>query len=60
VAVNISARQLKQPDFVDAVRLILAETGVPGDAVELEITEMSATQSEPAIVDRLRALRAMG
>jgi len=60
LAVNISARQLKQGDFVDSVRLILAETGVPGNAVELEITEMSATQSEPAIVDRLRALRTMG
>ena len=60
LAVNISARQLKQSDFVDAVRLILAETGVPGSAVELEITEMSATQSEPVIVERLRELRVMG
>jgi predicted signal transduction protein with EAL and GGDEF domain len=60
LAVNISARQLKQSDFVDAVRIILAETGVPGSAVELEITEMSATQSEPAIVERLRELRVMG
>ncbi|HEY8176494.1 MAG TPA: diguanylate cyclase, partial [Gemmatimonadaceae bacterium] len=56
IAVNISARQLKQSDFVDTVRLILAETGIPGSSVELEITEMSATQSEPAIVDRLREL----
>jgi EAL domain-containing protein (putative c-di-GMP-specific phosphodiesterase class I) len=60
LAVNISSRQLKQPDFVDTVRLILAETGVPAAAVEFEITEMSATQSEPAIVERLRALREMG
>jgi diguanylate cyclase (GGDEF)-like protein len=60
LAVNISARQLKQPDIVDRVRVILAETAVPGHALEFEITEMSATQSEPAIVDRLRGLRAMG
>jgi diguanylate cyclase (GGDEF)-like protein len=60
LAVNISARQLKQPDIVDRVRAILAETSVPGHALELEIPEMGATQSEPAIVDRLRGLRSMG
>jgi len=60
LAVNISARQLKQPDFVDYVRVVLAETALPGSALEFEITEMSATQSESASVDRLRALRGMG
>jgi len=60
VAVNISARQLKQPDFVDHVRAALQEASVPGDALEFEITEMQATQSEVAIIDRLRALRQMG
>jgi EAL domain-containing protein (putative c-di-GMP-specific phosphodiesterase class I) len=60
LAVNISARQLKQPDFVDHVRLVLAETALPGSALEFEITEMSATQSESTSVERLRALRAMG
>src|SRR5205823_2101703 len=33
IAVNISARQLKQSDFVDSVRVILAETALPGSAV---------------------------
>jgi diguanylate cyclase (GGDEF)-like protein len=60
LAVNISARQLKQPDFVDQVRVVLAETALPGSALEFEITEMSATQSESASVERLRDLRAMG
>ena len=60
LAVNISARQLKQPDIVDKVRSILAETTVPGHALELEIPEMGATQSSAEIVDRLRGLRQMG
>jgi len=60
LAINISARQLKQPDFVDRVRVVLAETSLPANAIEFEITEMSATQSESAIVDRLRKLRQMG
>ena len=60
LAVNISSRQLKQPDFVDMVRITLGEANVPPSAIEFEITEMSATQSESVIVDRLRALRSMG
>jgi diguanylate cyclase (GGDEF)-like protein len=60
LAINISARQLKQADFVDRVRVVLAETALPGAALELEITEMSATQSESEIVERLRAIRDMG
>jgi diguanylate cyclase (GGDEF)-like protein len=60
LAVNISGRQLKQPDFVDRVRAVLEEAAVPPTALEFEITEMSATQSEHAIVDRLRELRTMG
>src|SRR5439155_22822903 len=34
--------------------------GGAGAAVGRDVTGMTATQSEPAIVDRLRALRAMG
>ncbi|WP_420476156.1 EAL domain-containing protein [Noviherbaspirillum sp. ST9] len=39
MAVNLSARQLLQPDFVGSVERILLETGVPAAALELEITE---------------------
>jgi len=60
VAVNISSRQLKQADFVDRVRVILAEEAMPANALEFEITEMNATQSAPEIVERLRKLREMG
>ncbi|HYC51619.1 MAG TPA: EAL domain-containing protein [Gemmatimonadaceae bacterium] len=60
LAINISARQLKQLDFVDRVRVVLAECALPGSALEFEITEMSATQSEPVVVERLRAIRSMG
>ena len=60
LAMNISSRQLRQEDFVDRIRLVLAETSVPASSLELEITEMSATQSEPVIIERLRAIREMG
>ncbi|WP_158218934.1 sensor domain-containing protein [Roseateles aquatilis] len=39
VAVNVSARQLRQPDFIETLDYILAETGCPPSALELEVTE---------------------
>jgi EAL domain-containing protein (putative c-di-GMP-specific phosphodiesterase class I) len=42
VAVNVSARQLRSPNFVDTVRSALADSGVEPSRVELEITESAA------------------
>ena len=39
LAVNLSARQLRQPDFVDSVRAILRETGANPALLKLELTE---------------------
>lgn len=39
IAVNLSPRQLEQPEFSTLVERILEEHGLPGDALELEITE---------------------
>jgi len=39
VAVNISAVQLKQPDFASSVLHILKEANLPGNFLEVEITE---------------------
>ncbi len=39
VSVNVSARQLEQPDFADVVRRVMAETRVDPASVELELTE---------------------
>jgi diguanylate cyclase (GGDEF)-like protein len=39
MAVNLSPRQLEQPDFSLLIGNILKEAGIPGDALELEITE---------------------
>jgi diguanylate cyclase (GGDEF)-like protein len=60
LAVNLSSRELKQSDLVERVSATLAAQSVPPSAVEFEITEASATQSEPAVIERLRRLRALG
>ncbi|MDH0863043.1 EAL domain-containing protein [Mitsuaria sp. GD03876] len=39
VAVNVSARQLRQPDFIETLDFVLGETGCPPSALELEVTE---------------------
>jgi EAL domain-containing protein (putative c-di-GMP-specific phosphodiesterase class I) len=39
ISVNVSARQLEQPDFADMVCRVMAETRVDPASVELELTE---------------------
>jgi diguanylate cyclase (GGDEF)-like protein len=46
VAVNVSARQLTQSDIVETVRSALEASGLPAEALCLEITE-SAVMSDP-------------
>ena len=59
VSVNLSPRQLAQPDLVDDVRTIIADTGLPPELLNLEITE-SMTMDDPefavGVLNRLRAL----
>jgi diguanylate cyclase (GGDEF)-like protein len=59
VAVNVSAPQFFERDFVEHVGRTLEMTGLPASALELEITE-TVFQTGPATIDSLRALRALG
>jgi diguanylate cyclase (GGDEF)-like protein len=60
VSVNVSVHQFQRPDFVDEVREVLAQTGMPPSGLKLEITE-SLLMDEPREVEqRLNALAAMG
>jgi diguanylate cyclase (GGDEF)-like protein/PAS domain S-box-containing protein len=60
MAVNISAHQFRQPDFAESVRAILAETGLPANRLELEITESSIMHAVDDAIDIMAALRNMG
>jgi diguanylate cyclase (GGDEF)-like protein len=60
VSVNVSARQLQQPDLVDQVATALAETGVPPASLKLEITENAVAEDSDAMLARLRALKNLG
>lgn len=59
MTVNLSAKQFGQPDLIDRVRGILAETGVDPNFLKLEITEsvlMDDFESAAAMLFQLRAL----
>jgi diguanylate cyclase (GGDEF)-like protein len=59
-AVNMSVRQLQHADLLPRVEQILAETALPPECLELEITESIAMRSSGRAVDNLRALKARG
>ena len=60
MTVNLSARQFTQPDLVDQIAEILAETGLEPSALELEITESVVMDQSETGVRALRRLRELG
>ena len=60
LSVNLSAAQLQQPDFVEDVQAILADTGMPGSDLILELTESAMFHDTHTTIARLQALRALG
>jgi diguanylate cyclase (GGDEF)-like protein len=60
VNVNVSARQLRNPAFVAEVRQVLQSTGIPADAVTLEVTESMLLGDPEVCLATLHALRALG
>jgi EAL domain-containing protein (putative c-di-GMP-specific phosphodiesterase class I) len=60
VSVNVSPRQLADPDFVDSVRDIIEEAGIKPSEVCLEVTESALFADPDTALLRLSALRAIG
>jgi len=60
MAVNLSARQLRQEDLVDRVRELLARYDIGEGELELEITESVAMENPDVTIGILRQLRSLG
>ncbi|MFC0252141.1 sensor domain-containing protein [Massilia consociata] len=60
VSVNVSARQLALPGFVDEVREVLARTGLPPGCLELELTESALIEDIERTASMLRELKRLG
>ncbi len=60
VSVNLSARQLQQPDLVEQVVECLRDTGLGADRLKLEITESMMMLNAEAAVGKLQRLKDLG
>ena len=60
IAVNVSAVQFAQKDFVDTVEDLLLETGATSDMIELELTETTLADCSSEMLGRMNALRNLG
>ncbi|WP_433051626.1 putative bifunctional diguanylate cyclase/phosphodiesterase [Dactylosporangium sp. CS-033363] len=59
VSVNVSARQLAEPDFAEVVAAVLAATGLPAERLAIEVTETAVFGGGRAI-EALDAVHRLG
>ncbi|SEM10880.1 EAL domain, c-di-GMP-specific phosphodiesterase class I (or its enzymatically inactive variant) [Pseudoxanthomonas sp. GM95] len=60
LSINVSALQLRQPDFVPQVLTALQHAGIEGHRLTLELTESVLLDDLQSAVAKMRALRAAG
>jgi diguanylate cyclase (GGDEF)-like protein len=60
ISVNVSARQLERPEFVEEVRCALTGSGIEPATLTLEITETALMRSPDATARLLADLKALG
>jgi len=60
LAINVSALQLQQHDFVDQVLTVLQRTGANPRRLTLELTESQLLHSVEAVIGRMEELQAAG
>jgi diguanylate cyclase (GGDEF)-like protein/PAS domain S-box-containing protein len=60
LSVNLSSKQLNQPDLAHQIAQILVETGVSGDQLQLEITESAILEHPDAAKTILLKLKELG
>ncbi len=60
VAVNLSAHQLKQNDFIEMLNRVLNDTELDAHSLELELTESSIMQDVEGTISTLRQIKDLG
>lgn len=60
LSVNLSPRQLLEPDLPDVVTDILVTTGFPAERLTMEVTESVLVDEGPFVATTLQRLREMG
>ena len=60
VAVNLSAFEFRQRDVVGDIAAVLAETGLPPQFLEVELTETVLMQQSDQVLETLQSIKALG
>ncbi|MFC0862515.1 EAL domain-containing protein [Sphaerimonospora cavernae] len=60
LSLNLSVRQITAPRFVETVSEALADSGLPADALTLEVIEEMLVENAEDTIGRLSQLRALG
>lgn len=60
LAVNVSARQFQQANFVEQVRQVLSETAIKPELLKLELTESMMLDDIDDTIDKMNILKKMG
>jgi len=60
ICVNVSKSELHDPDFIQMIEGLLAESGLPAAALDVEVPEGVAMEAEATTMQALEALRTLG
>ena len=60
LAVNVSAKQFRQPDFVAQVQRVLQESGAKPSHLKLELTESTVLENVEDTISKMRELKLLG
>lgn len=60
MSVNISSRQFREPEIVENVLSIVAETGISPDKLDLELTESTLMDGTDVVFNKMNRLRETG
>lgn len=60
VAVNLSPMQFRDPDLLESIKTVLAQTGLAPERLVLEMTEGALMEDSAVTLAMLRGLRALG
>ncbi|MFT5960473.1 MAG: two-component system CheB/CheR fusion protein, partial [Burkholderiaceae bacterium] len=60
IAINVSAHQLRDENFVDRIGSLITQSGLPSGCISIELTESALMERIDLVRDRLLSLEAMG
>jgi diguanylate cyclase (GGDEF)-like protein/PAS domain S-box-containing protein len=60
VAINLSTLQFQSPNFLGSISRALTQEGLPGEAIELELTERMLMDDIPNVTTKLHEISALG